>query len=64
MPKKYLSIDKINEVIKLENKWVKYKRLRNYEKKCKVGHPDFLTIMQRENILDKLFFIIFDDKEE
>lgn len=63
MSRNYLSTDKINQIIKLENKWIKYKRLRNYQKKCKIGHADFLTILQRENIIDRFFYIIFEDEE-
>jgi hypothetical protein len=47
------------EIMELENKWLKYKRAKH--KACNTNHPDFLSMKQREDILDKLFTIIFND---
>lgn len=54
----------ISIAAKLSNKWNSYKRLRASSEglNCKKGHPDFLTMKQREDILDKLFNLIFDSE--
>jgi hypothetical protein len=47
------------KIIELENKWVRHKKQRN-KFHCSM-HKDYLNPIQRENILEKLFSIIFDD---
>lgn len=56
----YISASKFNRAQKLIDKWKKYKSLRNFPEKCIHGHPDFQTMIQRENILDNLISIVFE----
>jgi hypothetical protein len=43
---------------------MKYKKLRSYPQECKKGHAEFLTMLQREDLLDKVFSLIFDDDSQ
>lgn len=56
---KQLSSMQEKAIIELENKWIKHKRLR--QKPGNQCHSDYLTMQQREGILDKLFTVIFND---
>lgn len=55
-------VKRINKAVKLENQWTNYKRLRGCPKDCTIEHPDFITIQKREDMLDKLFYLIFDSQ--
>ena len=46
-------------LIELEKQWIKHKRLRR--KDGGQDHQDFLTMQEREEMLDKLFKTIFND---
>jgi hypothetical protein len=56
---KQLSSLQEKSIIEIENRWLKHKRLRNKPRNHQ--HPDFLTMKEREGLLDKLFFVIFND---
>lgn len=56
---RHLSNLQEKEIMNLENRWLKYKRAR--DKSCEQHHPDFLSMLQREEILDQLFITIFND---
>lgn len=53
---RFISIEK--KIVKLESKWEKYKSLRSRGNDCNPGHPDYLTMIQREDMLDKVFSMI------
>jgi len=42
---------------KIKSKWRKFKRLRHLNKD-EIGHPDFLTLMAREEMFEDLLNII------
>lgn len=53
---RFISMEK--KIVKLESKWEKYKLLRARGNDCNPGHPDYLTMIQREDMLDKVFSLI------
>lgn len=56
-------VRKTKKLIKLENRWSKFKRLRSHPKDFHIKNKDFLTMIQREEMLDQVFSIIFDEDE-
>lgn len=49
---------------KIEVKWAKYKSLRSYPYQCAIGHPDFITPLKREQMLEDMlgiFNVLTDD---
>ena len=56
---KLISLGQEKELMQLENRWLKHKRVRN-KTNC-IEHPDYLQPRERENILDEVFKIYFND---
>ena len=52
------SKSKMDKALSLKKKWSNYLHLRSHPENCKPGHKDFLTMHQRECMLDQLFNLI------
>ncbi len=51
------------KIIKLNEKWEKFKYFREVNVNYEHHHPYFLTMRQRESIIDSLFSYIFSSQD-
>lgn len=49
---------RLTKISRLQEKWTQFKYLRNQLKEFGHDHPDFLTMLQREEMIDKLFDMV------
>ena len=56
--------DFVKRYDKIIAKWKKFKRLRGKPDQCVVGHPDFITLTNREKMFEDLLHIIEFSKDD
>lgn len=50
--------DTLNKIVLLSMKWERFKRLRNRRTEDVMQHADYMTINQREDLLNQVFRLI------